>query len=103
MAWELPGDLVNGTTGLFQGIAEWAYRVTYGWFWSLLLAGFCVVLYLASSRYSTARALGYAGTAGIFGAVFLVTLNLMPWGTAAIFFVVGIILIVLLIIEKNRG
>lgn len=101
MAHELPTDLIDTSAGigLIEGMAKWAYNVTFGWFWSMLLMGFCVVLYIAASRYSGDRAFGYAGVVGLFGAILLVTLNLMPWYVASIFIIVGAISIASMIMS----
>jgi len=74
MPWQLPTDLVNETQGTF---------------WSLLLACFCFVLFMASVKYGQERATGYGGIAGLFGALILATLNLMSWWIASIFIIVG--------------
>jgi len=100
MPFPLPADLVNETTGLFEGTAIWAYEVTQGTFWSLLLAGFCFVLWMASSRFGQERAIGYATITGLFGSLFLVTLGLMPWWIASIFIIMGAIGLTYMIMNK---
>ena len=97
----LPTDLVNETTGLLEGISIWAYNVTNGVFWAALLLGFCVVMGIAASRYTSDRAFGFAGVIGIFGSMFLVTLNLISWWFASLFIIVGAILVVTMIISKR--
>lgn len=89
MPWQLPTDLVNETTGLLEGTAKWAYNVTFGTFWTLLLLGFCVVLGMTSYRYGQEKAVGYACIAGLFGSLILVTLKLMPWWIASLFILAG--------------
>lgn len=89
MAWELPTDLVNDSQGLMEGTARWAYRVTGGWWWTLMLMGFCIVLYWVASVHKDDKAFGYAAITGLFGATILVTLNLMPWWIASIFIIAG--------------
>lgn len=96
----LPTDLTNSTTGLMEGMAIWAYNVTNGIFWAALLLGFCVVMGIAASRYTSDRAFGFAGVIGIFGSMFLVTLNLMSWWFASLFIIVGAILVVTMIINR---
>ena len=101
MAWQTPTDFVNETTGLFEGIADWAYGVTFGTFWTILLLGFCIVLIMATrDRFGTDRAMGFAGVTGLFGSLFLVTLGLMPWWIASIFIMSGIFGIVYMIMNK---
>lgn len=101
MAFPLPTDLVNDTTGLIEGMAKWAYIVTGGWFWTALLLGFCVVLFTATSRYSTERAFGFAGIAGMLGAMMLVAVGLMSWWVAGIFIIVGIVGVVSMVVKNQ--
>ena len=89
MAFPLPTELVNETSGLMEGFSIWAYQVSNGTFFTMLLLGFCVVLYIATSRYEGDRALGFAGTAGLFGSLILATLGLMPWIIATGFILAG--------------
>ena len=89
MPWPLPTDLTNETTGLLEGTAEWAYEVTQGTFWSMLLAAFCIVLWISSSRFGQERSLGYAAITGLFGSIFLLILGLMPWWIASVFIIAG--------------
>jgi len=85
----MPTDFVNGSTGLMEGISTWAYNVTDGIFFSVLLLGFCIVLGISSIKSGIERAVGYAGVTGLFGAIILVTLGLMPWWIASLFILVG--------------
>lgn len=101
MAWDLPTTALNGTSGLMTGLATWSYSVTGGWFFVMLLFGFCVVLYIAASRYTSERAFGYATTTGMLGAIPLLTLNLMSWWMASIFILLGVIGIIWMIIKRD--
>ena len=101
MAWQMPTDLTNETTGLMQGTAIWAYNVTYGLYWSMMLLAFCIVLFISTSRYNTARALGFASFAGMMGAIILLTLKLMSWWIASIYILVGVGGIVLMIMSRQ--
>ena len=99
---QLPTDLVNDTTGLMEGMSIWAFNVTQGWFWAGLLLGFCVVLFVAASTYSTSRAFGFAGVTAIFGSMFLITLKLMAWDIGSMFILAGIIGVAIMVISKER-
>ena len=101
-AHSLPTDFSDADTGLLEGMSNWAYNVTEGAFFALLLLGFCVVLFIATSTYSTDRALGFAGVTGLFGSMFLVSLRLISWWLASIFILVGAVLIVVMVISKSR-
>jgi len=97
---QMPTDLTEGT-GLFEGMALWAYNVTNGMFWALLLAGFCIVLFISASVYSSDRAFGYAGATGIFGSMMLATLGLMTWWITSIFILAGVIGIAMMIMARR--
>lgn len=97
-----PANLINDQ-GLMYGLALWAYEITNGWFWTAMLLTFCVVLFIASSRYTTERAFGYAGVVGLLGSLILITLNLMDWKVGTIFIGSGILGIVWLIVSKDSA
>lgn len=101
MPWQTPTNLVNETQGLGEGIANWAYNVTFGTFWSLLLLGFCIVLWMSSYRYGQERSIGFASITGLLGALILVTLGLMPWWIASIFIICGAIGLTYMIVNKG--
>jgi len=101
-AHDLPTDLVTDDVGLIEGSAIWANNVTNSTFWTMMLLGFCIVLFIAASRYSSDKAFGYAGTTGLFGALMLATLNLMSWAIASMFIIVGVVSIVTMIVSKYR-
>ncbi len=96
----LPGKFMNSSTGMVEGFANWAYQVTDGIFFTFMLLGFCIILFIATSRYSTARALGFAGVTGLFGSIFLVILGLMSWWVASIFIIFGAISITFMIMSR---
>lgn len=100
MAHPLPQDFINETQGMMEGIADWAYTVTQGSFWSVLLAVFCVILGIATVRYGSERAIGFGSLTGLLGALFLATLGLMPWWIASIFIIVGAVGFTYMIMNK---
>jgi len=100
MAHPLPTDLTQGT-GLMEGLAQWAYTVSNGVFWAALLAGFCVVLGISASRYSSDRAFGFAGFTAIVGSIMLATVNLIAWWLASLFIIVGAIGLVTMIMSRR--
>ena len=102
MADPYPTDLMNGTGGLLTGFAAWAFTVTNGLFFVVLLAAFCVVIFIATSRYTTERAFAFASFVGMIGALMLVTLNLISVAHAAIFIGLGVIGIVWMITRKDN-
>lgn len=101
MSYAMPTNLINGRTGLFSGVATWAYNVTGGLFWTGMLATFCVVLFVATAKFNTPRAFGFASFFGMMGSIFLLIANLMPWWIGSVFILVGVIgLIVMVLAEK---
>ena len=95
-AHSLPSDLVDSDTSLFEGFGDWANSVTFGFFWTGMLLCFCIVLYVASSRYGGTRAFAYAGVSGMFGAMLLITIGWIPWIYGSAFIIVGAISLVVL-------
>lgn len=97
---QLPSDLVDDDTGLIEGMGDWANNVTEGAFWTLMLLGFCIVLMISTMGYGVPRAFGFAGTAGLFGSIFLIIIGWTPWWIGSIFIVAGAASIVFMI--KSR-
>ena len=89
MAYPLPTDLINNGNGLLSGFGAWAYTVTNGFIWTGFLLGFCLILYIASSKFGGTRAFGFASFIGLMGAIFLAIAKLMPWWIASVFILTG--------------
>lgn len=87
----LPGELIETYGGLIYGLAKWAYIVTEGWFWALILIGFCVVLLISTVRFGNTRAFGFASVVGIFASIMLAILQLLDWWLASLFILVGLV------------
>ena len=100
-SWQLPTDLVNSSQGLLEGTAKWAYNVTDGAFWSMLLFGFCIVLTMASSRYGIGKAMAFGAVTGLLGSIMLLTAGLMPWWIGSIFIISGSFAIAWLVFHKK--
>lgn len=100
MPHELPTELLRGTTceGLFTCLAEWAYRVTDGWFFAIFLLGFAVVLFMATQRFGVARSFGFSSSIMIFGTIIFLTLELMAAWVGTIFILLGILGVVVMIL-----
>lgn len=101
MTFEIPTTLVGNGKGLFQNFFEWGFRVTNGWFWALLLFGFCIVMWISTSRYGTPRAFGFASFVGMIGSTFLAIAGLLAWGVASWFILAGFVGIVILILNER--
>jgi len=92
-AHSLPSNFTNETQGIITGIGNWAYNVTQGTFWFLLLLGFCVVAAIATAGYGMYKSMTYAGFIGIVGSVMLAMIGWLSWFYTTGFIVVGTILI----------
>jgi len=103
MAFKEPIDFVNESQGLMEGISKWAYEVTGGWFWALLLMGFCIVLYMATTRFGDERAIGYAAVVGLLGSIILMSIGLMEFWLGSIFIIVGAIGLAWMIMSKRNN
>lgn len=101
MAFELPTALVGNGKGLFQNFFEWGFRVTNGWFFALLLLGFCIVMMVATTRFGMPRSFGFASFVGMIGASFLAIAGLLAWGVASWFILVGFVGIVVLVLNER--
>ena len=99
----LPTDVLSSCTdGFLYCFAKWANSVTTGAFWFLALFAFTITLLLATLRFGSRRAFGFASFVGMIGGVFLSVLKLMPWWLGSTFIIVGAIgIVVLLITGKN--
>ena len=97
----LPGEIVANYSGLGYGLARWAEAVTGGLFWVLLLIGFCVILAMGTQRFGGSRSFGFASVAGMFGAVWLLILELIPWWIGSIFILTGAIGFVVMIMNER--
>ena len=105
MPFTLPGEAVrncDGFNGLLYCFSRWAYNVTGGLFWTMLLLGFCVAIYMATvNTFRSVRAFGFATVTGALGAIWLGTLQLMPWWTASAFILSGAIGLATMIISEK--
>ena len=56
----LPTQIMSDCTdGIMVCMSKWAYNVTDGLFWVLMLFGFCVVIALASLRFGGTKAYSF--------------------------------------------
>ena len=97
----LPTNIGTDNSTLFLGLAEWAYDVTAGFFWTASLIAFSVVMYIATSRLDTNRQYGFASFIGLTGAIMLATLRLMPWWIATIFILNGCIALAVMLLSER--
>lgn len=71
-------DIFTDCDGLFYCLVDWSNAVTEGYFWSIILLAFGIVLFMGTFNFGTKRAFGYASFAtGLLGLVFI-QLGLIP-------------------------
>lgn len=99
---ELPIRLIRDCNdGLVYCLFSWANTATGGAFAILILLGFSIVAFMATQRYGTPRAFGFASFVGMVGAIFLAISNLLIWEIASAFILVGVIGIAVLILNER--
>lgn len=101
MAFPLPANLLETCDGVIYCLALWASEVTYGVFWAAILMGFGAVLMIGTIRYGTTRAFGFASFSCALAAVFLATMQLMPWWVSSLFILVGALGMVGLVLNER--
>ena len=84
-----PTDIFGGCTGLFICYAGWLNTITFGAFWSFFTVAFGMMLFMASYRYGTTRAFGFASISCVFLTIYLLFTGLVAWWFASIIFIVG--------------
>ncbi len=87
MAFET--DIFGNCDKLFTCAATWSNDVTDGVFWSLILISFAIVLFMATFRFGTNRAFGFAGIGMIFIAIPMKLIGLIPTWILTISAIVG--------------
>jgi len=97
----LPAQIMDSCDGLFYCFALWAYSVTGGMFWTLMLMGFGVMLFIGSQRFGTNRAFGFASVSCLLGAIWLSVMQLMPWWVASAFILTGVAGFAVLIMNER--
>lgn len=96
-----PTNFTSECTGFFICYAKWLNTITDGAFWSMFLVAFAVVLFLATARYGTVRAFGFAAFGSGIIAFYLLFEELILWYFASIFFVaLGIGLVIMRMAER---
>lgn len=98
----LPTNILDTCSdGFFYCFATWASNVTTGMYWTFALLTFCSILFVATLRFGSPRAFGFASFVGLLGGVWLSTLQLIPWWTGSTFIIVGAIGMVTLVLNEK--
>lgn len=94
-------DIFGECEGLFFCLADWSNSVTLGYFWSIILLAFGVVLFMGTFNFGVRRAFGYSSMAtGLLGLT-LVQLGFIPlWFLTLVLITAGIGLAVMIIGER---
>lgn len=101
VAYQLPINLDETCDGMLYCLARWVSDITFGLYWAAMLLAFCLVLFLATQRFGSARSYGFSAVMGLFGAIWLATLQLIAWWIATLFILAGAVgLAVMLLNEK---
>lgn len=99
----LPSDLLDGCNeGIMWCISNYAYQVTSGLWWILMLLGFSIAIAMASARMGSTRAYAHGSFVGMIGAVWFAIMGLMAWWVASAFIINGIISFAVLIMSRSR-
>ena len=101
MAYPLPTGLEESCDGIFYCTAQWAYNVTQGSFWVMMLFAFVAILFIATQRFGNTRSFGFASGFGLLGAIWLATAQLMAWWTATIFILTGAVGIAAMLLNER--
>lgn len=97
----LPTNLTDCGQGLLMCTARFGNTATDGLFWLFALIGFVFVLFMASQRWGTARAYGFASLIGALLSWLFVSIGLLDWYMASIFILAGVVGIGVLILNKT--
>ena len=99
MAFET--DIFTNCEGLFICMASWANSVTYGAFWTIILLGFIIVLFMATFNFGVNRSFGYSAIAGAFGSMMLLQMGLIDIWIASAFMVAGVFGIIAMVVGER--
>lgn len=98
----MPSELMRTCSdGIMSCLSQWAYDVTLGWFWVIVLLAFSVVIFMASAAIGNKRAFGFASFVGMIGSVWLAIMGLMDWAIASAFILVGLIGIAIMMLDER--
>jgi len=88
----LPSQIMTKCNdGLMYCFSEWANEVSQGAFWLMALIAFGVVVFMATIRFGTHRAFGFAGFVIMVGSIYLSVLQFLAWWVASVFILIGVV------------
>ncbi len=71
-------DIFGDCNEIFYCLATWANSVTEGFFWSIILMSFGIVIFMGTFSFGVNRAFAYAGVSVGFIALIFVQMGLIP-------------------------
>jgi len=99
MAFET--DIFGSCEGLFYCLASWSNDVTMGYFWSIILIAFGIVLFMGTVNFGTKRSFGYSSLATSMLSLVLIQLSLIPLWFFTLVLIVGLIGIATMLIGER--
>ena len=99
MAFET--DIFGDCEGLFFCLATWSNTVTQGYFWSIILIAFGIVLFMGTFNFGVKRAFGYSSFATSLIGLTLVQLGLVPLWFFTLVLIVSLIGIAVMLIGSR--
>ncbi len=100
----LPTQIASSCdTGILTCFWQWANDVSQGLFSVLMLLGFVIAIYLASTRLGTVRAFGFASFVGLIGAIWMAVMKFLPWWIASVFILIGGIGMAVMILSGDKA
>lgn len=98
----LPSEILTTCTdGFLYCFALWASTVTGGAFWIFALLAFSVAIMMATMRFGSVKAFGFASFVGMIGGIWFAVLQLIPWWIASSFILIGVIGLAMMIISER--
>jgi len=102
MPHALPSELLSTCSdGVLYCFAKYVFDASQGMFWTFMLLGFCVAVFMASVRLGNNRAFGFGSFVGLIGSIFLLTLGLITPEFAYAFIIVGTIGIAVMLMSEK--
>jgi len=102
MAHILPSETFATCDGIIFCLFKWLNTVTNGFALTGMLIAFSVAIFLATTnRFGGTRAYGFGAFVGLIGAIWIATMQLMPWWIASIFILNGCIGFVAMILNER--
>lgn len=87
--------------GLFYCLALWQNEVTNGYFWSILLMAFGIIVFMGTFNFGVRRSFGYASLSMTLVGLLLIQLAFIPLWFFTLTLIVGALGLVFMIVGEN--